>query len=182
MHLPVTNDDGAARHLAGARLPPVLLPASDGTTVDLARLRGRTVIFFHPLIGAPGRPNPPGWDVIPGAHGSTPQACGFRDRHATIRQLGVARVFGVSTQAPAEQKEAAARLALPYLLLSDERLVLAGALTLPTFAAGGRAFLTRLTLVADDQRIARVFYPVVPPDRSAADVVAWLGTNPLGEV
>jgi peroxiredoxin (alkyl hydroperoxide reductase subunit C) len=34
--------------------------------------------------------------------------------------------------------------------------------------------LKRLTLVLDDGVIAKVFYPVFPPDRSAAEVVAWL--------
>jgi len=33
---------------------------------------------------------------------------------------------------------------------------------------------SRLTLVARGGRIERVFYPVFPPDRNAADVVAWL--------
>jgi peroxiredoxin len=32
----------------------------------------------------------------------------------------------------------------------------------------------RITLVARDGRIEKVFYPVFPPDRNAADVVAWL--------
>jgi hypothetical protein len=29
--------------------------------------------------------------------------------------------------------------------------------------------------VVDDGAIAKVFYPVFPPDRNAAEVVAWLG-------
>jgi peroxiredoxin (alkyl hydroperoxide reductase subunit C) len=28
--------------------------------------------------------------------------------------------------------------------------------------------------VIDDGRITKVFYPVFPPDKNAADVVAWL--------
>ncbi len=34
--------------------------------------------------------------------------------------------------------------------------------------------LKRLTLVIDDGRISKVFYPVFPPDRSAQDVIEWL--------
>jgi peroxiredoxin len=45
---------------------------------------------------------------------------------------------------------------------------------LPTFEAGGMVLLKRLTLVLRDGVVERVFYPVFPPDRSAADVVAWL--------
>ena len=45
---------------------------------------------------------------------------------------------------------------------------------LPTFEAGGETLLKRFTLVIDDGRIGHVFYPVFPPDQSAADVIAWL--------
>ena len=32
----------------------------------------------------------------------------------------------------------------------------------------------RLTLVAEAGRIVKVFYPVFPPDRNAAEVLGWL--------
>jgi peroxiredoxin len=32
----------------------------------------------------------------------------------------------------------------------------------------------RITLVAENARIARVFYPVFPPDANAGDVLDWL--------
>ena len=32
----------------------------------------------------------------------------------------------------------------------------------------------RLTLVASQGRIVKAFYPVFPPDRNAAEVLAWL--------
>ena len=59
------------------RLPDVALPATDGTTVNPGLLRGRVVIFVYPYTGKPGVPDPPGWDQIFGAHGSTPQALAF---------------------------------------------------------------------------------------------------------
>jgi peroxiredoxin (alkyl hydroperoxide reductase subunit C) len=37
--------------------------------------------------------------------------------------------------------------------------------------------LKRLTLVIDDGTIRHVFYPVFPPDRSAAETLAWLQVN-----
>jgi peroxiredoxin len=37
----------------------------------------------------------------------------------------------------------------------------------------------RITLVARSGRIEHVFYPVFPPDRNAADVVAWLRASPV---
>jgi peroxiredoxin len=38
----------------------------------------------------------------------------------------------------------------------------------------GMVLLKRMALVIDDGKITKVFYPVFPPDRSAAEVVAWL--------
>ena len=48
------------------------------------------------------------------------------------------------------------------------------ALGLPTFEVEGHILYKRLALVAEDGRIAKVFYPVFPPDENAADVLAWL--------
>ena len=36
----------------------------------------------------------------------------------------------------------------------------------------------RLTLVAEAGTIVKVFYPVFPPDRDAAEVLAWLAHAP----
>jgi peroxiredoxin len=43
---------------------------------------------------------------------------------------------------------------------------------------GGMTLIKRMALVIDDGRIAKVFYPVFPPDRNAGDVLAWLEANP----
>jgi peroxiredoxin len=172
--IPAPQDDGAAAHLEGARLPAVALPATDGSQVDLSDLRGRTVVYAYPRTGRPGVPNPDGWDMIPGARGCTPQSCAFRDHYAELTALGVARVFGLSTQSSDYQREAAERLHLPFPLLSDARLDLSQALKLPLFEAGGETLTKRITLVIDDGVVTKAFYPVFPPDRSAADVVDWL--------
>ena len=171
--LPVPKDDGACSHLAGTWLAPVPLPSTSGDPVDLSRLPGRVVIYCDPMTGKPGIPLPPGWAEIPGAMGCTPEACGFRDHAAELAGLD-ARVFGISTQTTEEQLEAKERLKLPYALLSDERLDFVRSLRLPTFDAAGRTLLKRLTIVAEDARIARVFYPVFPPGEHAAQVVSWL--------
>jgi peroxiredoxin len=172
--LPVPQDDGAAWHLPGMRLPPVALSATEGTAVDLSRLAGRTVVYIYPRTGRPGVANPDGWDAIPGARGCTPQSCDFRDHFAQLRALGVAHVFGLSTQDTDYQREATERMHLPFPILSDARMELATALGLPTFAIAGMTLLKRMVLVIDDGVVAKVFYPVFPPDRSAAEVVAWL--------
>jgi len=167
-------DDGAALHLAGMRLPSVPLPATDGSMLDLSALPGRVVVYAYPRTADPVSGSPEGWDGIPGARGCTPQSCAFRDHFTDLTALGVSRLFGLSTQNTAYQQEAASRLHLPFPLLSDERLEMTGAIRLPTFTAGGMVLLRRMTLVLDAGVVKQVFYPVFPPDRNAADVMAWL--------
>lgn len=171
--LPVPVDDGAARHLAGARVPHVRLPGTGGRDADVAVAAPRFVLFAYPRTGRPGEGTPADWDEIPGARGCTPQACAFRDLHAEFRALGH-EVFGLSTNSSAHQAEFAERMRVPYPLLSDERLALTRAMRLPTFEYRGETLLKRLALVVENARVTRVFYPVFPPDGNAADVLAWL--------
>jgi hypothetical protein len=69
--IPAPQDDGAALHLAGTKLPDVALPATSGPAVNLSKLKGRTVLYIYPRTGVPGVDAPPGWDQIPGARGCT---------------------------------------------------------------------------------------------------------------
>ncbi len=172
--LPAPVDDGATDHLTRARLPSVPLSATDGSTVNLSSLHGRSIVYAYPRTGRPGVPNPDGWDLIPGARGCTPQTCAFRDHFAELKSLGVARVFGLSTQTTDYQREVVERLELPFALLSDEHLQLTDAMRLPVFETAGMTLLKRFTLVIDDGMVTHVFYPVFPPDQSASEVIAWL--------
>ncbi len=173
--IPAPEDDGGARHLAGMQVPAIALPATDGASVSLGSLSGLTVVYAYPRTGRPGDiAVVDDWDMIPGARGCTPQSCAFRDHHADLAKAGAARVFGLSTQDTAYQREMAERLHLPFLVLSDEGLALTRALRLPTMQIASLMLLKRLTMVIEDGRIVKVFYPVFPPDRNAADVLAWL--------
>jgi peroxiredoxin (alkyl hydroperoxide reductase subunit C) len=177
--LPAPVDDGATDHLRGVRVPEVALAATDGSTVLLSRLPGRVVLYVYPRTGEPGKTPGADWDAIPGARGCTPQSCSFRDHHAELQACGVQAVFGLSTQDTAYQREAAERLHLPFPLLSDEQLEFARALNLPTFTFQCMRLIRRMAFVIDDGRITHVFYPVFPPDRSAADVLDWVRQNPV---
>ena len=171
--LPVPEDDGAADHLAGARIPSIVLESTEGP-VDLAELCAeRGVLYVYPRTGRPGEPSLPGWDAFPGARGCTPQSCGFRDHAAELGELGV-RVAGLSSQTLEDQIEFAERTHMPYPVLADPDLRAAQSLGLPTFSIAGHRLYRRLALVARSGRIEKVFYPVFPPDRNAADVVAYL--------
>jgi peroxiredoxin len=172
--IPAPVDDGRARHLTGVKVPDVVLPATGGGMVNLSKLKGRTVVYVYPRTGVPGVDPPPGWNQIPGARGCTPQSCGFRDHFADLKALGVAQVYGLSTQDTGYQQEAADRLHLPFPILSDTELNLATSLHLPMFMTSGMTLLARMALVIEDGTIVKVFYPVFPPDKSAEEVIAWL--------
>jgi peroxiredoxin len=175
--IPAPQDDGALGHLTGMRVPDLALAATDGSHVNLSKLSGRMVVYIYPRTGVPGVPLPEGWDMIPGARGCTPQSCGFRDHFAELKALGVSQIFGLSTQDTAYQQEAANRLNLPFPLLSDEQFQFASALDLPTFIVSGMKLIKRMVLIIDDGVIAKVFYPVFPPDKSADQVLAWIAED-----
>jgi peroxiredoxin len=93
---------------------------------------------------------------------------------------GATQVWGLSSQDPGYQAEAAERLHLPFRMLSDPGFTLADTLSLPTFSAPGHQRLyTRLTIVARDGRIEHVFYPVFPPNTHAQQVLHWLRAHPI---
>jgi peroxiredoxin len=174
--LPVPVDDGACDHLQGLPVPALTLDSSLGPVslrelgVDLA------VLYVYPRTGRPDRPVPAEWDAIPGARGCTPQSCGFRDHATELSTLG-ARVAGLSAQMLDEQVEFAEREHMPFPVIADPGRRLGAALRLPTFEFEGAELYKRVTLILEAAHIAKVFYPVFPPDRNAADVLAWLAAR-----
>jgi peroxiredoxin len=175
--LPVPEDDGAADHLTGLRLPSVPLTSTSGGVVDLAELPGSVVVYAFPRTGVPGEPSlVDDWDSIPGARGCTPESCAFRDHHADLLASG-ADVVGLSTQDTAYQQEAVDRLHLPFALLSDASLAFTRAVSLPTMEVAGQTLTRRLTMLVTDGVVEHVWYPVFPPDTHAEEVLGWLRNN-----
>jgi peroxiredoxin len=172
-NLPVPEDDGAADHLVGTMLPPLTLESSAGEVSFRELGLERLVLYIYPRTGRPGEPSPPGWDAIPGARGCTPESCAFRDHVRELRELG-SLLAGLSAQPLEEQVEFAERNHIAYPVIADPDLRLGRALRLPTFDVAGMTLYKRITLVVEACAIAKVFYPVFPPDRNAEDVVAWL--------
>jgi peroxiredoxin len=164
--LPVPEDDGAADHLVGLELPDLTLESSLGAV----NVRDFDVVYVYPRSGRPGVPLLPGWDETPGARGCTPQSCAFRDLYP---DLGVP-VAGLSAQPLEDQVEFAERNRMPFPVIADPERRLGAALDLPTFEIQGFLLYKRITLVAQDARIVKVFYPVFPPDRNAGDVLDYL--------
>ncbi len=172
--LPQPEDDGGGDHLLNCPLPDLLRDATTGEPVNLSTLSGRCVVFAYPMTARPDVALPDNWDMIPGARGCTPQACSFRDLNAELKSAGADHVFGLSAQSSAYQQEAAERLHLPFALLSDSDGAMCDALNLPSMMVEGTRLLKRLTFIAEQGRITKVFYPVFPPDRSAQDVLNHL--------
>jgi peroxiredoxin len=165
-NLPVPEDDGAADHLVGRELPDLTLESSAGPV----NVREFDVVYVYPRSGRPGVPMLAGWDETPGARGCTPQSCAFRDR---FPDFGVP-VAGLSAQSLDDQVEFAERNRMPFPVIADPERKLGAALGLPTFEIAGLTLYKRITLVSENARIVKVFYPVFPPDENADNVLRWL--------
>ena len=88
----------------GAPAPTFTLLDDAGNTVDLAALRGQTVVlYFYPKDDTPG---------------CTTQACGFRDRYAEVTDAN-AVVFGISPDSVASHAKFKKKFGLPFPLLAD---------------------------------------------------------------
>lgn len=177
--LPQPIDDGGCNHLTGLSLPSIELKATTSGTVNVADMSHKPcVLFIFPRAGSPLEPNTNQdlWDQTPGARGCTPQSCSFRDLFSEFKDLGYS-VFGLSMQNSVVQKEITQRNELPFPILSDDNYLLTEALRLPTFVFKGERLIKRMALVIRDGKIQKVFYPVFPPDKNAADVLFWLRAN-----
>ena len=171
--LPAPVDDGACDHRPGRSVPNLTLDSSMGP-VSLRELAlDLAILYVYPRTGRPDRPVSASWDAIPGARGCTPQSCGFRDHAEELAALG-ARVAGLSAQTLEEQQELAEREHMPFPVIADPERKLGAALQLPTFEFEGVELYKRVTLVLEAVQVAKVFYPVFPPDRNASEVASWL--------
>jgi peroxiredoxin len=157
----------------GIALPALKLRATDGSDVDLSVVQGRVVVFCYPYTGRANHANPEGWDHIPGAHGSTPQALAFSKRYAEFAILHV-KIFGLSFLSPEWQKDFLNTNGLPFSLLSDEHRRFSDALELDTFQAGDVDYITRRSFIANDGVITHDIYPVISPEHNAAEILELL--------
>jgi DNA-binding HxlR family transcriptional regulator/peroxiredoxin len=166
--------------LAGQQIPHVKLASAQGALTDPVDGTDEhaewTVLYCFPGAWVPGAGTyPPGWDGIPGAPGCTLEATTFRDRLHEFTALG-ATVHGVSTQRPDQLAAFVTHLQIPFPVISDQDLLLATALRLPTFRAAGVDRLKRLTLIIErrSRTIFQALYPVTDPVGAIADAIAVL--------
>ncbi len=159
--------------LIGRRLPDIELASTGGNEFNPAKLAGLGVFFCYPYTGRPDHPDPQGWDSIPGAHGSTPQALAYSKIYEEFKNQHV-RIFGLSCQEPEWQEEFATRFNLPFLLISDSKRLFSNALGLPTFKAGKDGFLRRQTIIARNGVILAIRYPIPVPVDDAVETLDLL--------
>ena len=69
------------------------------------------------------------------------------------------------------------RLNITYDILSDYKLSLVYSLKLPTFSIEKKTYIKRLTLIVNNSKITKVFYPIFPPDKHIFEVLNWLKNN-----
>ena len=172
--IPEPKLDANLEHLNEFIVPDIKLNSTDGDIVNLSNLKGITVIYIYPMSGVPGKELPEGWDEIPGARGCTPQSCSFRDNFSKLKELRVKNIFCLSTQGTVYQKELADRIHLPYSILSDEKLEFAKKLKLPFFNVDKMDLIKRITLILEDNKIIKYFYPIFPPTKNVEDVIRYL--------
>jgi peroxiredoxin Q/BCP len=144
----------------GQKAPTFVLPSSDGTTVDLASLRGTNVVlYFYPR------------DMTPGC---TIEAQEFRDAVPALRKLG-AVVFGASKDSIESHCKFRDKHGLTFPLLTD-----ADGAVLAAYGAWGDKMMygkkvtgvIRSTVLIDrDGTVAR-HWPRVSVKRHVDEVVA----------
>ena len=172
-NLPVPEDDGAADHLLGTMLPQLTLESSQGPVSLRELARERLVLYVYPRAGRPGRP--------PAAAGTrSPARAGARRSRARSATTPASSPGSVRSSRASRRSRSTTRSSSPsgttsrIPVIADPERQLGAALRLPTFEVEGVTLYKRITLVAEACAIAKVFYPVFPPDRNAAEVVAWL--------
>lgn len=156
--------------LTGMELPEVELEWMPNEWIDLRTLAKRPLVVYC----QPGTEREPGDEGSETEVGDDAAECRAFAEQGVELAGGDHAVVGVSSQTAASQHSLATQESLPHVVLSDARLELAEEMGLPTYEADGMCLYERLTFVAWEGRVRKVFYPVDDPESHAAEVAAWL--------
>ncbi len=138
------------------------VPLGAVARVSLAQLaaRGTLLVYLAPAEDATDRED----DTMGRA---------LRDVQDALHDLGV-KTVGIGTQPIAVQYEQASIELFTQQLLSDLDLVLAKTLGIPFTIVNAKVEYQPIVLIALDDRIAHVIYPIASPCASAQDALDWL--------
>jgi len=171
-NLPQPDNDGTADHLLGMTIPSITLPSTEGR-LDLSKINTLyMVLYFFPMMAIPEKSLPIWWNDIPGARGCTPQNISINDHIKDLQKYN-AGIYGVSTQSIDELTELSSLRKLSQPLISDSSLKFQEKLQISTFHVENMILYRRLTLIVQDSRIVKVFYPVFPPDKHIFEILGW---------
>ena len=96
------QDDGAAVHLNGSRLPPLAHQHKSGRSQNLAEITGKPPLLLPAQQRRPRPPAPDGWDLVPAPAAATPAPTAISPPDSP--PLGVT-IFGIGTQTTEYQRE-----------------------------------------------------------------------------
>lgn len=156
--------------LTGRELPDLELEWMPNEWIDLRTLATRPLVVYC----QPGTETESGGEHAAARLGRDAAQCRAFAEESLELAPGSHAVVGVSSQTAAAQHALATQETLPHVVLSDARLELAEEMGLPTYEVDGMRLYERLTFVAWEGRVRKVFYPVADPESHAAEVAAWL--------
>lgn len=150
---PPSASSQAASLKVGDPAPTLVATASDGTKVDLAAMKGKSVVvYFYPKDDTPG---------------CTAEANGFRDSFDKLAQANV-QVIGVSEDDDASHRAFAEKYKLNFPLLADTKGDIARSFGVEL--KNGYAARTSFLIGADGK--VKKIYPKVDPSGHADAILA----------
>ena len=176
--LPRPVDNGESDHLLGMKIPRMLLLSTKDHVLDLSKIDSRyKILYFFPMLAVPGEHVPSSeWNDIPGARGCTPQNISMSKCDDDLQRYG-AMSIGISTQSIDKLTKVSSLRKFLQPLVSDRDLEFKNKLDVPVFQFKGDTMYKRLTLVVQESRIVKVFYPIFPPDKHIFEILTWLENN-----
>ena len=146
----------------GDKAPAFDLPAGDGITLSLGKLRGKKVVlYFYPKDDTSG---------------CTKEACSFRDNLSRVRKKG-AEIIGISADPLKSHIKFSEKYALPFPLLSDEsKEVIKAYGVWQEKSMYGRKYMgiVRTTFIIDERGTITHIFPKVTVDGHTDEVLQHL--------
>lgn len=148
----------------GTKVKDFQLPDAHQVMHRLSDYAGRKVVlYFYPKDDTPG---------------CTTQACAFRDAYDAFKGSDVV-VIGISKDSPESHLKFAKKYDLPFILLSDEDLMVANQFgTWVEKKMYGKAYMgmSRSTFVLDEQGVITHVFEKASPASNASDIIKALQT------
>ena len=143
----------------GMKAPDFTLTDKDGQNVTLSQLRGKkVVVYFYPKDNTPG---------------CTRQACAFASAYEGFKEKNV-EVIGISKDSVASHKKFAEKFGLPFILLSDPKLIAINAYGVwqeKKMCGKTSMGVVRTTFIIDENGIIEKIMPKVKPDTNATEIL-----------